>query len=147
MVRDNDRMSLNHSSRRASTCGRAHSRRSLAALTAVVISAAALVACGGENPFQATPDSTAIEVDGSALANNDFIPEDQNLSACIGAVQRPECGSDAKGGWRQYLTMGVLVAGLAFIAWRISKGVRARDAVMNASADDPTPAERTDKAD
>ena len=32
----------------------------------------------------------------------------------------------------QYLVLGVLLLGLTFIGWRIRKGVKERDAVVNA---------------
>lgn len=36
-----------------------------------------------------------------------------------------------------YLTFAVLMAGMGFIGWRIARGIRARDAVVNkVSADD-----------
>lgn len=72
--------------------------------------------------------------------DNVFMPDEQNLDDCVGLLPRPGCGSDARGGWRQYLTMGVLGLGLAFIGWRISRGVRARDRMVN----DATGAGRTD---
>jgi hypothetical protein len=55
---------------------------------------------------------------------SDFYPEDSNLSDCIGLVERPGCGSEARGGWRQALVFVVLAAGVALIIWRISVGVR-----------------------
>lgn len=55
---------------------------------------------------------------------NDFIPDDQNLSDCIGTLQRPGCGSESKGDWQTLLVFGVLVAGLTFIGWRIVAGLR-----------------------
>jgi len=95
--------------------------------------AAPLVSCGGENPFQAASSGTVVDttVAGDGMADNDFLPEGEQLSACVGAVERPNCGSSAKGGWRQYLVLGVLLLGLTFIGWRIRKGVKARDAVVN----------------
>jgi hypothetical protein len=65
-------------------------------------------------------------------ATNDFIPEDQNLSDCVGTLQRPDCGSTGKGDWHSYLAFGVLLAGMGFIGWRIVVGVRQRDAVQAA---------------
>jgi len=69
-----------------------------------------------------SPDTTGV---------NEFLPERENVSDCIGAVERPNCGSKSKGGWRMYLTFGVLIAGMSFIGWRVVRGVRARDAVVN----------------
>lgn len=111
------------------------------ALTAVAIAAASLltVGCGGQNPFEAGATATTVDpafVDGGAVVENDFMPQEANLSDCLGSLPRPGCGSDARGGWRQYLTMGVLTAGLAFVGWRIARGVRARDAVVNRRTDD-----------
>lgn len=111
------------------------------ALAAIAVAAASLltVGCGGQNPFEAgATTSTTIDptfVDGGVVVENDFMPQEANLSDCLGSLPRPGCGSDARGGWRQYLTMGVLAAGLAFVGWRIARGVRARDAVVNRQPD------------
>ncbi|WP_116999275.1 hypothetical protein [Desertimonas flava] len=80
-------------------------------------------------------DETVVSVGaaGAAIANNDFMPERENLSECIGAVQRPNCGSKAKGGWRQGLTFGVIAGGMALIGWRLVVSVRKRDRALNAS--------------
>ena len=109
-------------------------------LAAVAIAAATLltVGCGGQNPFEAGATATTVDpafVDGGVVVDNDFMPQEANLSDCLGSLPRPGCGSDARGGWRQYLTMGVLSAGLAFVGWRIARGVRARDAVVNRRTD------------
>ena len=64
-------------------------------------------------------------------ADNQFLPVRENVSDCIGAVERPNCGSESKGGWQLALTFGVLVAAMSFIGWRVVRSVRARDAVVN----------------
>ena len=61
----------------------------------------------------------------TTIADNDFIPENRNLGDCISAVPKPDCGSEARGGWHQSLVFVVLVAALAFIGWRIVRGARA----------------------
>jgi len=114
------------------------SSRSLAPLAfACALGAGALVAgCGGQNPYQAAESAnTAVTVDTVAtgdggIAANDFIPG-ENIGSCVGTVERPNCGSKSKGGWRMSLTFGVLFLGMGFIGWRIARSVRARDAVMN----------------
>ena len=58
---------------------------------------------------------------------NDFLPEQENIGTCIGTLERPGCGSKAKGDFRQYLTFAVLLLGMAFIGWRITIGIRQRD--------------------
>ncbi len=55
---------------------------------------------------------------------SDFYPEDNNLSDCLGLVERPGCGSESRGGWRQTAVFVVLALGMALIFWRISVGVR-----------------------
>ena len=97
----------------------------------LLLAVAPLGACGGENPYQAaetaasSPDTTA-----TAATDNQFLPARENVSDCIGTVERPNCGSKAKGGWQMYLTFGVLIAGMSFIGWRVVRSVRARDAVV-----------------
>lgn len=54
----------------------------------------------------------------------DFYPEDNDLSDCLGLVERPGCGSESRGGWRQTAVFGLLVIGLGLIVWRIVVGVR-----------------------
>jgi hypothetical protein len=61
--------------------------------------------------------------DPPVAADNPFIPEG-NLGDCISAVPKPNCGSEAKGGWRQGLVLVVLVLGLSFVGWRIARTVR-----------------------
>jgi hypothetical protein len=55
---------------------------------------------------------------------SDFYPEDNNLSDCLGLVERPGCGSESRGGWRQTAVFVILALGMALIFWRISVGVR-----------------------
>jgi hypothetical protein len=104
-----------------------------------------LGACSGQNPYQAaesansavtSPDVTTPAGGSSSVVDNDFIPEDQNVGTCIGAVDRPDCGSKSKGGWRMYLTFAVLLSGMGFIGWRIARSIKARDAVVNAGLGD-----------
>jgi hypothetical protein len=64
----------------------------------------------------------------TTIVDNPFLPDDQNLSDCISALPRPDCGSEERGGWRQILVLALVVAGFAFIAWRVVRSVRRRDA-------------------
>lgn len=88
-----------------------------------------LGACGGDNPYQSAETATA-NTEAVSVGENEFLPERENVTECIGAVERPDCGSKAKGGWQMYLTFGVLIAGMAFIGWRVVRSVRARDAAV-----------------
>jgi hypothetical protein len=70
---------------------------------------------------------------------NEFIPEDRDLSECISALPKPDCGSDARGGWRQAVVLALVLAGTAGIGIRIALAIRRRDASMTApvgTADD-----------
>lgn len=112
-------------------------------LAALALSLVVAAGCSEPNPYQAArTDSTAAAAtttapagDGDTLANNDFIPEGQNLSDCVGTIQRPDCGSKSKGGWRMSLVFAVLISGLGFIGWRVARQIRARDAAVNGALD------------
>ena len=62
--------------------------------------------------------------DTTTVTVNDFVPIDRDLSECISALPKPGCGSDARGGWRQTAVFGIVIAGLAFIGWRVVAGAR-----------------------
>jgi hypothetical protein len=98
----------------------------LAVLAAVVLTASAAGATAPPEP----PPTNALE--------NSFLPEEQDLSDCVNALPRPECGSEARGGWRQAAVFGLVVAGGAFIAWRVVRSLRRREATPGrASASEP----------
>ncbi len=108
-------------------------------LLPVMCALALSAGCSGPNPYQAAASaSTTTQLDtgdvGAGVGSNDFIP-DKNLSDCVGTLERPNCGSSAKGGRGTYLTFLVLILGLAFIFWRIARGVKARDRIANKPAD------------
>jgi hypothetical protein len=88
----------------------------LAVLAAVVL---ATSTAGAGAPPEPPPTSTL---------DNPFLPEEQDLSDCVNALPRPDCGSEARGGWRQGVVFGLVVAGFAFIAWRVVRSLRQRDA-------------------
>jgi hypothetical protein len=101
------------------------------------------VGCSGPNPYQAAESANSVDTSTGTdtadtntadTAGNVFIPEDQNISSCVGTLERPDCGSKSKGGWRMYLTFAVLIAGLSFVGWRIVKGVRSNGAATNGAA-------------
>ncbi len=55
---------------------------------------------------------------------NPFLPENRDLTDCIGTLQRPGCGSEARGGWHQNAVAIVMFAGLLVVFGRIAWGVR-----------------------
>ena len=121
--------------------------RFAAALLPALFSVSLLSACGGTNPFHQTA-TTITTGDGSdtttgtGLANNDYLP-DSNLSSYVNTNERPGCGSSSKGGWRMYLVFAALIGGVGFVMWRIARGVRQRDLVVNAEPDTQPPAGST----
>ena len=104
-------------------------------MCSVLLSVALFGACSGENPYQSAETAASGESSSSidGTGSNEFLPERANVSDCVGTVERPNCGSESKGGWRMYLTFGVLIAGMSFIGWRVARSVRARDVAVNNS--------------
>jgi hypothetical protein len=84
-----------------------------------------VIAVGGAEP------AASSEPPPPPVTDNVFIPADRDLGECITAVPRPGCGSDARSDWHQGLVLGVMVAGLVVIGWRIVRGVRRREAKPN----------------
>ena len=111
--------------------------RSLVLLAVVLFGGTAtLAACGNETQLAAPAGAEApVDTNTVTTEGNLFLPEDENVSSCVGTLERPDCGSKSKGGWRMYLTFAVLMAGMGFIGWRIARGVKARDAVVNSAPD------------
>jgi hypothetical protein len=83
------------------------------------------IAGGGHTPA-ASSDSPPPPV-----TDNVFIPDDRDLGECITAVPKPGCGSEARSDWHQGLVLGLMIAGLVFVGWRIVRGVRRREAKPN----------------
>jgi MYXO-CTERM domain-containing protein len=92
----------------------------------VIAAALALLAGTGDRAGAVSPPATTVPSapGGDVVVDNDFIPENRNLSECVSALPKPGCGSSARGGWRQGAILGVLVVALAFITWRIVRSVR-----------------------
>jgi hypothetical protein len=67
---------------------------------------------------------------------NPFLPENRDLTECIGMLQRPGCGSEARGGWHQNAVAIVMISGLLLVFGRIAWGVRRSQKQMAASAPD-----------
>lgn len=82
---------------------------------------------------EATAPPTTEVANTAPVATNDLLPENNNLSDCIGTAEPANCGSRARADGHTYLVFLALAAGLTFIGWRIARGVRTRD-----RAHDPT---------
>jgi hypothetical protein len=77
------------------------------------------------------PPSTDDAVESAAApptttVGNQFLPDDTtvNITDCVSALPRPDCGSKERGGWRQSVVFGVIVAGLLAIGARLVIGIR-----------------------
>jgi hypothetical protein len=68
---------------------------------------------------------------------NPFLPENRDLTDCVGMLQRPGCGSEARGGWHQNAVAIVMITGLLIIFGRVAWGVRRsqKNAAMTAPPD------------
>jgi hypothetical protein len=88
-------------------------------------------------------DATPVTIDqreaAETLSTNPFIPEDANIGDCVSSLPRPNCGSEIRGDSHALMTFGVLVAGLAFIGWRVGRSVRRRDTRTVPPPSDRTP--------
>ena len=90
-----------------------------------VFVAACLVSLGWAGAAAATsppPPPDTVPTSG----NNEFLPENEDLSDCVSAVPPPDCGSEARGGWRQAIVVVLIGLALAFIVWRIVRNARRR---------------------
>ena len=103
-------------------CVKRWSRLLVAVIAVALVAIPGRVAASGSASSSVPPPTTP----GSGpVASNDLLPNDVN--SCVGTVERANCGSRARADGHTYLVFAFLTAGLAFIAWRISRGVRARD--------------------
>ena len=109
----------------------------LAATALTVAAPLALASCAdGPPPIRRAGEVTTTTIDpaadriDAAGQPNDLYPETRNRSECGPAVERPGCGSKAKGNWRMKLVFGVLAAGLIVIGWRVAHAARRRTAAL-----------------
>jgi hypothetical protein len=83
-------------------------------------------------------DPVPATTDAAATTDNPFFPDDTttNITDCVSALPRPECGSKERGGWRQGVVFGVVIAGLVAVGARLVIGIRRRDRDGHTAADD-----------
>ena len=92
----------------------------LAALLVLVVWIGSFGAVGvGPAHASAPPPS-----DEPPVTANPFLPEQQNVGDCIGALERPGCGSEERGGWRQTLVFAIMGVGLVFVFTMVAREVR-----------------------
>jgi len=93
-------------------------------ILAVPIAAAAVMLPSAQ-AAATTPPTTP--PNGGPVATNDLLPENNDVTNCIGTAEPANCGSKARADGHTYLVFLALIVGLGFIGWRIARGVRARD--------------------
>jgi hypothetical protein len=71
--------------------------------------------------------ATAPPTTEAPVVTNDLLPENNDVSNCVGTVESANCGSKARADGHTYLVFLALTLGLGFIGWRIARGVKARD--------------------
>jgi hypothetical protein len=67
------------------------------------------------------------------VVTNDLLPENNDVTNCVGTVEQANCGSKARADGHTYLVFLALAVGLTFIGWRIARGVKARDEAHQAA--------------
>jgi hypothetical protein len=94
----------------------------------IAVVATALIALPSMGASATAPPTTE-STSAGPTGTNDLIPDDNNVSNCIGTVEQANCGSRARADGHTYLVFLALAAGMTFIGWRIARGVRARDKI------------------
>jgi hypothetical protein len=77
----------------------------------------ATVAASSNQPVPVSTDDVPVDT------ANPFLPDSADLTACVGTLQRPGCGSRERGGWHQYLVAIAMIGGLVIIFGRVGWGV------------------------
>jgi hypothetical protein len=100
-------------------------RRSASWIVRILVAVAALSLPGAPSASAAPPDPVPVASDDVTVDTaNPFVPEDVDLTTCVGTLQRPGCGSESRGGWHQNLVAIAMVGGLLLVFGRIAWGVR-----------------------
>jgi hypothetical protein len=102
----------------------------LLAVATVVGAAAAGAAAVRPAPVSAAPAATvptpsdpAPGGEAPVVTANPFIPENVDLTTCVGTLPRPGCGSEERGGLHQNLVAVAMIGGLVLIFGRVFWGV------------------------
>jgi len=74
---------------------------------------------------------------------NEFLPDERNLSDCVGVLEKPGCGSKERGGAMMNVVFLVVIGGMSFIFWRIIVGVRTNRASLDRSGLDRSGLDRS----
>jgi hypothetical protein len=100
--------------------------------------ASAVGAVGAASTVTTTPEPPPITA-------NDFLPEDRDLSDCVGVLEKPGCGSEERGGPMLTLVFALVIGGMSFVFWRVIVGVRKNRAELDRSELDRSERDRADR--
>lgn len=78
----------------------------------------------GSSGFDGPRAFASVPVDEPVTTANDFLPEERDVTDCIGVLERPGCGSESRGGWRQTAILGAIFIGLGIVFGNVVRGVR-----------------------
>ncbi len=100
----------------------------MVALVAALVSLAAAIAPTAPTAL-AAPTIAAAPVptppaDEPVTTANPFLPDQQDLTDCVGLVERPGCGSESRGGLHQNLVAIAMIAGLLVVFGRVAWVIR-----------------------
>jgi hypothetical protein len=105
-------------------------------LLTLIVTLAALGFTPGAASASSGDEPAPVATDVPVVTANPFLPEEADLTSCVGMLQRPGCGSEARGGGHQYAVAAVLVGGLLLIFGRVAWGVRRSQKNAAASVSD-----------
>jgi hypothetical protein len=91
---------------------------------AIVVLWMSLAPAGPASATSEPATSTASSNTPPPTVYNEYYPDARPLSDCLSSLPKPDCGSEARGGWRQISIFGAVVVALAFIAWRVVRSAR-----------------------
>jgi len=120
--------------------------RPLAPIRLLIAAAALFVSFGAPVDRVVAEDATAA-TEPPPVTASDFLPEERDLSDCVGLVERPGCGSEERGGALLNVVFVLVMGGMAFIFWRIIIGVRKNRAELDRTTVDLTRTEPTETID
>ncbi|MEO7398320.1 MAG: hypothetical protein ABIW84_07140 [Ilumatobacteraceae bacterium] len=101
---------------------------------------AAVPVLASVQPDPSEPADTVVVAETAKVAvDNEFLDTERDLADCLNnSVELPGCGraptdEGGRGGGLQFVAFAILAAGIGFICWRVTKGIRARDAALASS--------------
>ena len=84
----------------------------------------AALAASTPEPSPTAPPATAPPATVPVVTANEFLPTDRDLSDCVGVLEKPGCGSQARGGTAITVVFIVMLLAMVLIFARIAVGVR-----------------------